>query len=64
MMSKIKRTILEVTGEDRFKFLQAIITNDINHLENGPIYSALLTPQGKYFTDFCKTLFYFKRNIN
>lgn len=52
MMSKIKRTILEVTGEDRFKFLQAIITNDINHLENGPIYSALLTPQGKYFTDF------------
>ena len=52
MKSKKKRTVLEISGEDRFKFLQAIITNDINLLEKGPIYSALLTPQGKYFTDF------------
>lgn len=52
MTYKSKRIVLEVSGEDQFKFLQAIITNDINLIKKGPIYSALLTPQGKYFTDF------------
>lgn len=52
MNSKNNREVLEVFGEDSKKFLQGIITNDINRLDQGPIYTAILTPQGKYFIDF------------
>ena len=47
-----QRTVLIVTGADRIKFLQGMITNDTDHLKNGLIYAALLTPQGKYLADF------------
>ena len=46
------RTVLEVTGEDSRKFLQGLVTNDVDGLEQGPVYSALLTPQGKFLADF------------
>lgn len=46
------RTILRVSGADRFEFLQGLITNDINGLKDGLVYAALLTPQGKYIADF------------
>lgn len=47
------RALLRVTGPDRLKFLQGLVTNDINRLEaSGILYAALLTPQGKYLTDF------------
>ncbi|MEB3701572.1 Folate-binding protein YgfZ [Candidatus Bealeia paramacronuclearis] len=47
------RGLLKISGKDRFLFLQGIITNDIYKLENVPIiYSALLTPQGKFLFDF------------
>ncbi len=46
------RTILKVTGSDRIEFLQGLITNDMERLSSGPIYAALLTPQGKYLSDF------------
>ena len=47
------RKILEVTGPDRVKFLQGLVTNDVNRLaEAGILYAALLTPQGKYLADF------------
>jgi tRNA-modifying protein YgfZ len=47
------RAILRVTGPDRVKFLQGLVTNDVNHLpRTGILYGAILTPQGKYLTDF------------
>ncbi len=33
-------------------FLQGLVTNDVNRLPTGPLYAALLTPQGKYLADF------------
>ena len=42
-----------ITGEDARKFLQNIVTNDIDLLDDRPfIHSALLTAQGKYLHDF------------
>jgi len=47
------RRILRVTGPDRVKFLQGLVTNDISRLgTEGLVYAAMLTPQGKYLTDF------------
>ena len=44
---------IEITGEDRTDFLQSLITNDINNCKiNKPIYTCLLTPQGKFLSDF------------
>ena len=47
-----KRTILEVTGRDRDDFLQGLVTNDIAKPAGTLIYTALLTPQGKFIADF------------
>ena len=45
-------TIL-ISGVDASDFLQNIITNDINKVsDHNSIFSALLTPQGKYFFEF------------
>ncbi len=46
------RTLLQVTGADRVAFLQNLVTNDVGGLSRGIVYSALLTPQGKYLADF------------
>ena len=46
------RTLLRLTGADRLAFLQGLVTNDLNNLDAGLIYAALLTPQGKYLADF------------
>lgn len=47
------RAILRVTGPDRLKFLQGLVTNDTGRLaRDGILYAALLTPQGKYLSDF------------
>ncbi len=47
------RDIISVSGSDSTSFLQNVITNDINKLnESNSLYSALLTPQGKYLYDF------------
>ena len=44
---------ISISGEDTKEFLQGIITNDINQCDkNSPIYSCLLTPQGKFLADF------------
>lgn len=48
-----QRTLIEITGPDRIKFLQGLITNDARRLERGEmIYAAILTPQGKLIVDF------------
>jgi len=50
---------ITLEGEESSEFLQNLITNDINKSRNNNIlYSCLLTPQGKFFSDF----FIFKLN--
>lgn len=46
------RRILALSGADTRKFLQGIVTNDTGALDQGAVYTALLTPQGKFITDF------------
>ena len=46
------RKVLKITGSDRQDFLQNLITNDITRLKDGIVWTALLTPQGKYLADF------------
>lgn len=47
------RVLLEIKGEDSRDFLQSIVTNNIDLISNDrSIYSALLSPQGKYLYDF------------
>ncbi len=48
-----KRGVILVSGEDAKDFLQNIITNDINKVsKKNSVFSALLTPQGKYLNEF------------
>ncbi len=48
-----ERAVISISGEDKQKFLQGLLTNDINKLnETNSIYACMLTPQGKYFADF------------
>ena len=45
--------LINIEGLDRFKFIQGIISNDIEILKKRPsIYSSILTPQGKFLYDF------------
>lgn len=48
-MNSSKRQIIKVTGGDRVKFLQGVVTNDVSR---APVWAAMLTPQGKYLADF------------
>lgn len=47
-----KRQVIRITGEDREEFLQNLVTNDVAKLKDGLVWTALLTPQGKYLADF------------
>jgi folate-binding Fe-S cluster repair protein YgfZ len=44
------RAVLELAGEDRLAFLQGLVSNDVT--QPGLVWSALLTPQGKWVADF------------
>ncbi len=46
------RRILKITGSEAESFLQGLVTNDLKRLDQGLVYAALLTPQGKYLADF------------
>ena len=47
------RGLISITGDDAKNFLQNIITNDIEKVNNScSIFSALFTPQGKYLFEF------------
>src|SRR3954451_8903426 len=47
------RAVLEVAGEDRVSFLQGLVSNDVAAAGPGrAVWSALLTPQGKWLADF------------
>jgi folate-binding protein YgfZ len=46
------RRILRLSGPETEEFLQGLISNDIRKLDQGMVYAALLTPQGKFLADF------------
>lgn len=48
------RRIVALGGADALPFLQGLVTNDVLALARGPglVWTALLTPQGKYLADF------------
>ncbi|MEM8554246.1 MAG: folate-binding protein [Pseudomonadota bacterium] len=46
------RAVFRVSGADAKDFLQGLVTNDVKGLADGLVYAALLTPQGKYLSDF------------
>lgn len=48
------RRIVALGGRDALPFLQGLVTNDVLPLARGPglVWTALLTPQGKYLADF------------
>ena len=47
------RGILFISGSDTKEFLQNLITNDINKVDDSnSCYASLLTPQGKFLFDF------------
>lgn len=47
------RSLISLSGPDTLTFLQGIVTNDVNRLSpEQALYSAILTPQGKFLDDF------------
>jgi folate-binding Fe-S cluster repair protein YgfZ len=46
------RALLKLSGPDTTRFLQGLVTNDVNKLENEKgLYAAILTPQGRVIAD-------------
>ncbi|MBL4873286.1 MAG: folate-binding protein YgfZ [Rhodobacteraceae bacterium] len=50
-----ERTVLRVTGADREGFLEGLVSNSVARIAQGPVYAAMLSPQGKYLFDFIMT---------
>ncbi|SEQ36214.1 YgfZ/GcvT domain-containing protein [Thalassovita taeanensis] len=48
----MSRSIFRITGADARHFLQGLVSNNVDGLDHGVVYTALLTPQGKYMADF------------
>lgn len=47
------RGVIELGGEDRVTFLQGLVSNDVDEAAPGrAVWTALLTPQGKWLADF------------
>ncbi len=46
------RTVLRVAGADRESFLEGLVSNSVARVAQGPVYAAMLSPQGKYLFDF------------
>ena len=47
------RGLLKISGDDALGFLQGLVTNDVSKaLPERALYSAMLSPQGKYLHDF------------
>lgn len=46
------RTVLRVSGADRESFLEGLVSNAVARVADGPVYAAMLSPQGKYLFDF------------
>jgi tRNA-modifying protein YgfZ len=49
----LPRDIVEISGADNRTFLQGLVSQDMDRISTAmSVYSALLTPQGKYLHDF------------
>ncbi len=46
------RTVLRIAGADHVSFLEGLVSNSVERVAEGPVYAAMLTPQGKYLFDF------------
>lgn len=46
------RRVLRLSGGDAREFLQGLVSNDVSRLDQGLVYAAMLTPQGKLIADF------------
>lgn len=47
------RGLLHIEGQDRYDFLQGLVSNDVHKVKSDKIvYACLLTPQGKFLHDF------------
>ncbi|WP_439579062.1 CAF17-like 4Fe-4S cluster assembly/insertion protein YgfZ [Elioraea sp.] len=46
------RGVVSVAGADAAPFLQGLVSNDVAATARGPVWAALLTPQGKWLADF------------
>ena len=46
------RRVYRLSGADTQNFLQNLVTNDVSRIDDGLVYAALLTPQGKFCADF------------
>src|SRR3546814_670367 len=47
------RGVLALTGEDRYGFLQGLVSNDVERARGDrAVYAALLTAQGRFLHDF------------
>lgn len=47
----LDRAVIKVTGDDRFSFLQGLLTKDVYKAQSALLYSLMLTPKGRFFTD-------------
>ena len=46
-------TLIVIEGDDKYKFIQGIISNDIELLKKKKsIYASILSPQGRFIHDF------------
>lgn len=52
MTNAHNRRLLRIEGVDARSFLQGLVTNDVNKIDQGLVYAAMLSPQGKYLADF------------
>lgn len=48
----MSRSVFLIFGNDARKFLQGLVTNDVEKIDEGLVYAAFLTPQGKFLADF------------
>jgi len=46
------RGVVAIAGADAVSFLQGLVSNDVAAAAGGPVWAALLTPQGKWLADF------------
>ncbi|MEE9454790.1 MAG: folate-binding protein [Paracoccaceae bacterium] len=49
------RSLLRISGADRVAFLEGLVSNAVSGVEKGAVYTALLSPKGKYLFDFIMT---------
>ncbi|MEK9900409.1 MAG: folate-binding protein, partial [Rhodospirillaceae bacterium] len=50
---RLSRDVVAIDGADRLTFLQGLVSQDMERVRGDmSVYSALLTPQGKFLHDF------------